>query len=151
MVRVLRILLLACLLMVAFTAVIAQAATSDIVVLEVEGTINPVVAEYVNNGIDEAEEAGAKACIIQMDTPGGLDDSMRDIIQSILNADIPVIVYVSPSGARAASAGTYITMAGHVAAMAPNTAIGAATPVSLSSEGETEMSDEMKNKVITKV
>ncbi|HEY40316.1 MAG TPA: nodulation protein NfeD, partial [Dehalococcoidia bacterium] len=87
-------------------------------------------------------------CVIQMDTPGGLDTAMRDIVQLIVEARIPVVVYVSPAGARAASAGAFITMAGHVAAMAPNTAIGAASPVSIGSEGEVEMSETMQDKVV---
>jgi len=83
-----------------------------------------------------------------MDTPGGLDTAMRDIIQSIVNAEVPVVVYVSPAGARAASAGAYITLSAHVAVMAPNTAIGAATPVALGGDGEAAMSDEMKRKIL---
>jgi len=117
-------------------------------VLTVKGTINPVLTDYIGRGIDQAGETGAQAVIIQLDTPGGLDTAMRDIIQSIINARIPVVVYVSPAGARAASAGTYITMAAHVAVMAPNTAIGAATPVALGAEGEAQMSEEMKHKII---
>jgi membrane-bound serine protease (ClpP class) len=148
MARIARILLLIGLIIAVFVSAKAQAASDDIVVLEIEGTINPVVAEYIQNGIEKAEDTDAMACIIQMDTPGGLDTAMRDIVQAILNADIPVIVYVSPSGARAASAGTYITLASHVAAMAPSTAIGAATPVSLGSGGEAEISDEMQKKII---
>ena len=116
--------------------------------LTVKGTINPVLTDYIGRGIDQAGETGAQAVIIQLDTPGGLDTAMRDIIQSIINARIPVVVYVSPAGARAASAGTYITMAAHVAVMAPNTAIGAATPVALGAEGEAQMSEEMKHKII---
>jgi membrane-bound serine protease (ClpP class) len=83
-----------------------------------------------------------------MDTPGGLDTAMRDIVQDIVNARIPVVVYVSPSGARAASAGVFITMSAHVAVMAPNTAIGAASPVSIGPEGEQQMSETMKEKVL---
>ncbi len=103
-------------------------------VLTVEGVIGPVVANYLERGIDQAEEAGAQAVVVRLDTPGGLDSSMRDMIQRINASTVPVIVYVSPSGARAASAGTFITMAAHVAAMAPNTAIGAAHPVSATGE-----------------
>ena len=83
-----------------------------------------------------------------MDTPGGLDTSMREIIQDIVNADTPVVVYVSPSGARAASAGAFITLSAHVAAMAHNTAIGAATPVQLGGDGEAQVSDELKAKIL---
>jgi membrane-bound serine protease (ClpP class) len=126
----------------------AQAERSRIDVLTVKGTINPVLVDYITRGIDSAEFEGAQAVIIQMDTPGGLDTAMRDIIQQIVNSRIPVIVYVSPAGARAASAGAYITLSAHVAVMAPNTAIGAATPVSMGGDGEGQMSDEMKAKII---
>jgi len=117
-------------------------------VLTVKGTINPVLTDYISRGIEQAEETGATAVIIQIDTPGGLDTAMRDIIQSIINARVPVVVYVSPAGARAASAGAYITLSAHVAVMAPNTAIGAATPVALGGDGEAQMSEEMKRKII---
>ncbi len=126
----------------------AQVEHSRIDVLTIKGTINPVLTDYITRGIEDAEFEGAQAVIIQMDTPGGLDTAMRDIIQEIVNARIPVIVYVAPSGGRAASAGTYITLSAHVAAMAPNTAIGAATPVSLGGDGEAQMSEEMKAKII---
>ena len=132
------------------TSIVAEAQTvgQRIDVLTIKGTINPVLTDYIDRGIENAEETGATAVIIQMDTPGGLDTAMRDIIQSIVNARIPVVVYVSPAGARAASAGTYITLAAHIAVMAPNTAIGAATPVSLGGGGESQMSEEMKHKII---
>jgi membrane-bound serine protease (ClpP class) len=87
------------------------------------------MARYIDRGIDAAEKELARAVVLRLDTPGGLDSAMRDVIQRIEAARVPVIVYVSPAGGRAASAGTFITMAGHVAAMAPNTTIGAATPV----------------------
>ncbi|MBI4301234.1 MAG: nodulation protein NfeD [Chloroflexi bacterium] len=118
-----------------FAQVNAQTTNPTIVVLKVDGTINPVVAGYVERGIGSAEKGGAELVIIQLDTPGGLDSAMRDIVQRIVNARIPVVVYVSPAGARAASAGTFITLAAHVAAMAPNTAIGAAHPVGISPQG----------------
>jgi membrane-bound serine protease (ClpP class) len=98
-------------------------------VLTARGEINPVMANYIKRGIGDANDAHAVAVVIKLDTPGGLDSSMRDIVQAIENSAVPVIVYVSPSGARAASAGTFITLAGNIAAMAPNTAIGAAHPV----------------------
>lgn len=145
MLRVMRLMLVLAGLLLASTFVVeAQTERSRIDVLTVKGTINPVLVDYIARGIDDAAFEGAQAVIIQMDTPGGLDTSMRDIIQSIVNSRIPVIVYVSPAGARAASAGAYITLSAHVAVMAPNTAIGAATPVSMGGE----MSDEMKAKVI---
>lgn len=144
MLRVMRLMLVLAGLLLASTFVVeAQTERSRIDVLTVKGTINPVLVDYIARGIDDAAFEGAQAVIIQMDTPGGLDTSMRDIIQSIVNSRIPVIVYVSPAGARAASAGAYITLSAHVAVMAPNTAIGAATPVSMGGE----MSDEMKAKI----
>jgi membrane-bound serine protease (ClpP class) len=109
----------------------AGAAERRIYVLPAVGSINPGLAEFVVSGIRKAETAQAGALVIQLDTPGGLDSSMRQICQAIINAKIPVIVYVSPRGARAASAGVLITVAAHVAAMAPGTNIGAAHPVSV--------------------
>jgi len=128
----------------AFIATEVQAATSRIDVLQVEGSINPVLVDYIERGIDQAEEDGAIACIIQMDTPGGLDTSMRDIVKEIVSAKVPVVIYVSPSGSRAASAGVFITMAAHIAVMAPNTAIGAAHPVAI----EGELPEGMEEKVV---
>ena len=136
------------LLLVASIAVRVQAESSRIDVLTVKGTINPVLVDYIGRSIEQAEDDGTLAVIIQMDTPGGLDTAMRDIIKEIVNARVPVVVYVSPAGARAASAGAYITLAAHVAVMAPNTAIGAATPVAMGGDGEAAMSDEMKAKII---
>ena len=103
-------------------------------VIEINGVINPVAAKFITEAIDQSEEDGAECLIIQMDTPGGLMDSMRTIVKKLLSARVPVVVYVSPSGARAASAGVFITMAGHIAAMAPSTNIGAAHPVTLGSQ-----------------
>jgi membrane-bound serine protease (ClpP class) len=148
--KIIRILLLLGLLIAASISIgtEAQAANSRIDVLYVNGTINPALANYIERGINQAEEDNAIACIIQLDTPGGLDTSMRDIVKDIVSAQVPVVVFVSPSGARAASAGVFITMAAHVAAMAPNTAIGAAHPVAVSTEGEAAMSEEMEEKVV---
>jgi membrane-bound serine protease (ClpP class) len=103
-------------------------------VIEINGIINPVASKFITEAIDQSEEDGAQCLIIQMDTPGGLMDSMRSIVKKMLSARVPVVVYVSPSGARAASAGVFITMAGHIAAMAPSTNIGAAHPVTLGSQ-----------------
>jgi membrane-bound serine protease (ClpP class) len=103
-------------------------------VIEINGVINPVASKFITEAIDQSEEDGAQCLIIQMDTPGGLMDSMRNIVKKMLSARVPVVVYVSPSGARAASAGVFITMAGHIAAMAPSTNIGAAHPVTLGSQ-----------------
>ncbi|TNF86351.1 MAG: nodulation protein NfeD [Gammaproteobacteria bacterium] len=99
--------------------------------IEVAGAIGPVTQELVTRGIAEAEEERAAVVILQMDTPGGLDHSMREIIKTILDAHVPVVTWVSPQGSRAASAGTYILYASHVAAMAPATNLGAATPVQI--------------------
>jgi len=106
-------------------------AESHLLVATYDGVINPVAAEYVHDALAAAEATNAQALIVRLNTPGGLDSSMRLIIQDITGSAIPVIVYVSPSSGRAASAGVFITMAGHVAAMAPGTNIGAAHPVAL--------------------
>lgn len=111
-----------------------SAASPNIEVLHVEGIIVPAVANYVNRGIDHAESQGSTACIIELNTPGGLLISTEEIVQKILNAEVPVVVYVSPQGAWAASAGTFITVAAHIAAMAPGSSIGAAHPVSIGEE-----------------
>ena len=97
--------------------------------LKANSEVNPVMERYIDRGIDEAERTDAKAVVIRLDTPGGLETSMEHIVQRIQSSKVPVIVYVSPSGAKAASAGTFITMSAHVAAMAPGTSIGAAHPV----------------------
>jgi len=146
--KIIRILLLLGLLITASITIEAQAAAPTIDVLHVKGVINPVLVDYIKRGIEHAEDNNAIACIIQMDTPGGLDTSMRDIIKDIVNAQVPVVVYVSPSGARAASAGVFITIAAHVAVMAPNTAIGAAHPVAIGAEGEAAMSEAMEEKIV---
>jgi membrane-bound serine protease (ClpP class) len=105
-------------------------AANHIDVHTVEGVINPVVVEYMLESLERAHGEDAMAVVFQLDTPGGLVESTRLIVKALLNAEVPVVIYVAPSGARAASAGTFITMAGHVAAMAPGTNIGAAHPVS---------------------
>lgn len=102
---------------------------NPVLLLEVRGTINPAVARYILRGLEEARKREAPAVVIQLDTPGGLEGSMRRILQAVLDSPVPVIVYVAPSGSRAASAGAFITLAAHVAAMAPGTNIGAAHPV----------------------
>jgi membrane-bound serine protease (ClpP class) len=102
-----------------------------VLLVRIDMPITPVAADHLQDALGRAEADGFLALVIELDSPGGLDSSMRSMVQTILGADVPVVVYVSPPGARAASAGAIITLAAHVAAMAPGTAIGAATPVSL--------------------
>jgi len=123
---------------------IISASSPTIEVLHVEGTILPVVADYIDRGISHAEEENVTACIIELNTPGGLLGSTEKIVQKIMNADVPVVVYVSPKGAWAASAGTFITLSAHVAAMTPGTTIGAAHPVS---GGGQEIPEEQMKKI----
>jgi membrane-bound serine protease (ClpP class) len=113
---------------------VVVAARPDVYVLQVEGTIVPAVYNYINRGISEAEEQGSVVCIIELNTPGGLLGSTEEIVQRIMNAGVPVVVYVSPRGGWAASAGTFITLSAHIAAMAPGTTIGAAHPVGAGGE-----------------
>uniref|UniRef100_A0A7C3ZAG6 Nodulation protein NfeD n=1 Tax=Desulfobacca acetoxidans TaxID=60893 RepID=A0A7C3ZAG6_9BACT len=115
----------------ALTTASLLAQTWAVYVLQAEGSINPGLAEFIIEGIRTAEQEKAEALVIELDTPGGLDSSMRAINQAIINAKVPIIVYVAPKGARAASAGMFITLAANVAAMAPGTNIGAAHPVSV--------------------
>src|SRR6266705_36527 len=123
----------------------SSAANSELVyVATYEGVINPVAAEYINHVLTEAQEGTAAAVVIRLDTPGGLDTSMRLIIKDITSSPVPVIVYVAPSGGRAASAGVFILYAAHIAAMAPSTNVGAAHPVAM---GGGEMDAVMKEKV----
>ncbi|MGH7382390.1 MAG: NfeD family protein [Candidatus Methylomirabilales bacterium] len=134
------------LLILSFTLVTPAgwASPDEVYVARVEGIIAPSLAEFFVSVIRKAEDGGAHAIVFELDTPGGLDTSMRIIIKEILRSPVPVIIYVSPSGARAASAGAFITIVAHVAAMAPGTNIGAAHPVQM---GGGEADEEMTRKI----
>ena len=113
----------------------AAADAAHVNIVTIDGSINPASSEHLMQAIAQSETDGAVAVVLELDTPGGLLAATKDMVQAMLNADVPVIVFVSPQGAWAASAGAFLTMAGHVAAMAPGTSIGAASPVSASGEG----------------
>jgi membrane-bound serine protease (ClpP class) len=129
------------------TAGAAQGTRGPVLVAELRGVVNPVMASYVDRVITEAEASGATMVVFALDTPGGLDTSMREINQRILRSTIPIGVFVWPHGARAASAGLFITYASHVAAMSPSTNIGSAHPVNLGGENEQQNDSVMLEKV----
>jgi membrane-bound serine protease (ClpP class) len=120
-------------------------AAAPVATIQIDGVISPVTVRLVESALTRAQADGAGALVIQLDTPGGLERSMRLICQRLLNAEIPVVIYVSPTGARAASAGVFITMAAHVAAMAPATNIGAAHPVALGGGADKESLRKIEN------
>jgi membrane-bound serine protease (ClpP class) len=127
-----------------FFASVPNFADNFVYVIKVEGTINPATAEYISSSIKKATEEGAECLVIELDTPGGLLESTRSIVKSILSAEIPVVVFVYPSGARAGSAGVFITLSAHIAVMAPGTNIGAAHPVGIGGMGDTSKVMEQK-------
>ena len=135
--RLLRRLVLGLLLLAGAFGLAAQdtAAPAPVVVLTAQGAVSPAMSDYVRRNLDTAAARGSPLVVLKLDTPGGLDSSMREIIQAILASPVPVATWVAPQGARAASAGTYMLYASHIAAMAPATNLGAATPVSLTGSG----------------
>ena len=126
----------------------AQSDRPLVVVATIDGPITPVVARYIDRTIEEANDDSAAAIVIEMNTPGGLGSAMDDIIDDILGSDVPVVVYVAPINARAASAGVYITYASHIAAMAPSTNIGSASPVMTGSSGNITTDETMERKMM---
>lgn len=126
----------------------AETSVEYVEYVEIEGVIDPVTSRYLLRKIDEATKEHSRAIIVRLDTPGGLDISMREIVSKILNAEVPVVVWVGPSGARAASAGVFITYAAHVAAMAPGTSIGAAHPVNLGEQPDEVTSAKVTNDAV---
>ncbi len=118
---------------------------AEIIVIKAAGVVNPVMSEFISKSIDEAVNEKADLLVIELDTPGGLDTSMRTIVKKIIASEIPIAVYVSPSGARAASAGVFITLAAHIAAMSPGTNIGAAHPVGVGGKIDKTMAEKVVN------
>lgn len=141
-----RLMLAIFILMILLPAASFAGSVKPVHVLYIDGQIDPAVADYIKNGINRAEDERAQAVLIIMDTPGGLLDSTKQMIQSFFSSKVPVIVYVAPSGAWAASAGAFITMAADIAAMAPNCSIGASSPVNIGPGGESQKPDETLKK-----
>jgi len=129
--RMQRTIPLPALLLLTLAALLPGQGRAEAWLIDVRGAIGPAAADHMVRGLERAQEAGAELAILRIDTPGGLDISMREMIKSVLAAQLPVVGYVAPSGARAASAGTYLLYATHIAAMAPGTNLGAATPVQI--------------------
>jgi len=133
-------------LLIVFVLLAPSLHARDIYTVRISGAINPPIAGFLENSINKASTDNAEALVVYLDTPGGLDSSMRDIVKGIMDSPVPVVVYVAPSGARAASAGAIILLASHIAAMAPGTNVGAAHPVNIGQE----KTDEVMMKKVTK-
>jgi membrane-bound serine protease (ClpP class) len=146
--RALRISVLTVVAILSFSLTLFSDSGSGVMVVTVQGVINPVSSEFMEKSIEKAHESGVDALVVELDTPGGLDTSMRSIIKAMNASEIPVIIYVAPPGARAASAGVFITMAAHVAAMAPGTNIGAAHPVGIGGKMDKAMVEKATNDAV---
>lgn len=140
-----KIILLIFLILLYSPSVPSEESKRDVMVITINGVINPVASEYIGKSINRANKKKVEALIIELDTPGGLDASMRNIVKDIIGSEVPVIVFVSPSGSRAASAGVFITLAAHIAAMAPGTNIGAAHPVGIGEKMDKVMAEKATN------
>lgn len=138
-------LLLTSLLTIFLSAAVSGKQKNEILVINVTGIINPVSSEFISKSIKKANDMHVEALVIELDTPGGLDTSMRSIVKDIIGSEVPVVVYVSPSGARSASAGVFIMMASHIAAMSPGTNIGAAHPVGVGEKMDKTMAEKATN------
>jgi membrane-bound serine protease (ClpP class) len=134
-----------CLALVAMGKTVGLSKGSEVAIIELEGPINPGAAAFLTRGLEDAQKGGAQLIVIRLDTPGGLVPSMRTMVKGIMNSTVPVVVYVAPKGAGAASAGVMITVSAHVAAMAPGTNIGAAHPVGA---GGKDIDKDMSEKVV---
>jgi membrane-bound serine protease (ClpP class) len=133
------------LLLLATMAATPSWAARPVSVIDIDGAITPITVRLLAAAIERAQAEGSQALVVQLNTPGGLERSMRSMVQSILNSEIPVVVYVAPTGARAASAGVFLTMAAHVAAMAPATNMGAAHPVAVGGQMDKDMLKKVEN------
>ena len=127
------------------SSLFSKETSPEVMVITVDGVINPVASEFIGKSIKKAAKRGVETLVIELDTPGGLDTSMRMIVKEIVGSEVPVVVFVAPSGARAASAGVFITLAAHIAAMAPGTNIGAAHPVGLGEKMDKTMAEKATN------